>query len=346
MTAFSTLVKLVAAFVFIQITFHLLSKPLQTISEYMLLQQCCSHQNLTVKPENPCNAEISPHNTIWMLETKFTYPKPRALCGVESVTLHMPNWCIRLLITDYHEDNPNNSLANDLLRTYKNVVVSKLNPREILRNTPLENFTDPKLKSTVNYINDLSDALRASLMYKYGGIFLDLDIIAVKSFETPSDYLTRLVTGGVIGSVIIKASRPLEPVFWLTMDSGRAWYNKYAYASLMNGFATGIRNYCRSLGISVKPLNKQDRLVEKCGNFYILGANSSGMCYPYWMYEFVPSLVQKQFQQLEAENCSFLHWYQTFNKHWTLNLTEDYDFFFAQIAQKFCPKLYRSVTLF
>ena len=349
---FQTLAKTFSFFMFLQLSFYFLSKPPtfhKIISERYFPD---GFQRNLQKPGgisgklSPCDEKITANNTIWMLETKFNVTKPRPLCGVESVAIQMPEWCVRLLVISYQESDPQNNVARKLSQYYQNIEISELQPEKILHGTPLANFTSAEIQSSENYVTHLSDALRAALMYKYGGIFLDLDIIAVRPFGKPLNYITRLVSAGTISGIALKASKTKESIFWDILNSGKRLYSRDIYGSLMHGLGTGVVSYCKSLGVSIKITDKRDELVEKCGEFYILGSNSGGSYSPFWMYEVVPVEKQKQFERIKAENCSFLHWYQTYSRHFTLNLTEDYEFFFAEVAEKFCPKLYRSVNFF
>ena len=74
----------------------------------------------------------------------------------------------------------------------------------------------------------------------------------------------------------------------------------FTYASLLTSFNSAVVAYCESMGIRVRKVHNQENLIEKCGDWYVLGANAGGMCHPYQMYEDDPEKVKEQMAQLEA----------------------------------------------
>ena len=72
------------------------------------------------------------------------------------------------------------------------------------------------------------------------------------------------------------------------------------YASLLTSFNSAVVAYCESMGVRVRQVHNQENLIEKCGDWYVLGANAGGMCHPYQMYEDDPDKVKEQMAQLEA----------------------------------------------
>ena len=69
---------------------------------------------------------------------------------------------------------------------------------------------------------------------------------------------------------------------------------------MMQSFGFAVVDYCGKLGVKVRLVNHQENLTEKCGDWYVLGANAGGMCHPYRMYEDNPDKVKEQMTQLEA----------------------------------------------
>jgi hypothetical protein len=67
---------------------------------------------------------------------------------------------------------------------YPNIILMKFMPIELFRDTPLFSWWQSGLvfKSKYNLAH-ISDAARLALLWKYGGIYSDLDTITIKSFE-------------------------------------------------------------------------------------------------------------------------------------------------------------------
>jgi lactosylceramide 4-alpha-galactosyltransferase len=72
----------------------------------------------------------------------------------------------------------------DALLTYPNVNLRFLNPLEYSRGTILEDFFIHKsLENSSFPLEHTSDVLRMLTMHKYGGVYLDLDVICLLSFK-------------------------------------------------------------------------------------------------------------------------------------------------------------------
>ena len=143
-------------------------------------------------------------------------PKPsllnRPLCAVESIASQMTNSCVRFLVVDLQENDPRNRIAHELRMTKHNIRITKFNPIKLLHDTPLRGFTGEKTREIKFYYPELSDAVRFALIYKYGGTYMDSDMVAVRPLPKSANFFTRVVKGGGITSAIIKASKPFEPV--------------------------------------------------------------------------------------------------------------------------------------
>ena len=262
---------------------------------------------------SPCG--LGYENSIWLFETKFNYPTPRALCSVESLSSQMPHWCVRFLINNWeglHGNNTNKSLAIDLMTISENIRISRLDVNSLLSDTPLRDVLE-SVKKSDNYVPHLSDLLRLAVMYKYGGIYVDLDMIAIRPLETWKEkYFTRQFREGFIGSTIIKASKPFEKIFFRAMVAARRDYKRTYYPSLLNSFGKTVVSYCWKLGAGIRVMDRQDHLTEKCGDWHILGFNGNGMCHDYKLYVNDTYSVRKQFHHLNSENCTLLHCYSTY----------------------------------
>jgi len=71
------------------------------------------------------------------------------------------------------------------LRSYKNLHFVHFNEQEIYLGTSLMRLNQIKQIQFIQYltISHRSDLIRTALLYKYGGIYFDLDIIPLKSFD-------------------------------------------------------------------------------------------------------------------------------------------------------------------
>lgn len=100
----------------------------------------------------------------------------RQACSVESLALANPSLKINVLMTALNSSSP----VITILRNYPNVNVLEIEPGDLFLGTPLEHWyfsTDWRTGPYV--IEHLSDALRYTVLYLYGGYYFDLDIVTM-----------------------------------------------------------------------------------------------------------------------------------------------------------------------
>ncbi|XP_067851755.1 lactosylceramide 4-alpha-galactosyltransferase-like isoform X2 [Heptranchias perlo] len=114
-------------------------------------------------------------------------PSQLAVCAVESAARANPKKAVYFFMKEF-----NGSLvyqqpqykAIPLLSSFKNIVILPLDLKELFSNTRLAEWYEKVNPSTEKYwIHVLSDACRIALLWKYGGIYLDTDIISLKTLE-------------------------------------------------------------------------------------------------------------------------------------------------------------------
>ncbi|XP_078419589.1 lactosylceramide 4-alpha-galactosyltransferase-like [Cetorhinus maximus] len=111
-------------------------------------------------------------------------PSALALCSVESAARANPEKPIYYFMSGFSgnlSDYPNQSMTFQTLLSMKNIILLPLNLKTLFENTPLADWyqkVDPDLEQY--WIHVLSDACRLALLWKYGGIYLDTDIISLK----------------------------------------------------------------------------------------------------------------------------------------------------------------------
>lgn len=70
------------------------------------------------------------------------------------------------------------------LRTYENIRFVHFDEHDVYSGTILSRLKETKRKQIFRYfaISHMSDFIRTALLYKYGGIYFDLDVIPLKPF--------------------------------------------------------------------------------------------------------------------------------------------------------------------
>lgn len=85
-----------------------------------------------------------------------------------------------ILITKSNGIDMKYSESTDILAEYSNIHIKFLNPVEFSKGTQLEEFfAKDKMKNSSNPIEHMSDIVRVLLLNKYGGQYLDLDVLSL-----------------------------------------------------------------------------------------------------------------------------------------------------------------------
>lgn len=112
----------------------------------------------------------------------------RQACAIESAAILNPNYSIYVLYTSpgalkLQINNKNDKILQQLM-SYKNVKFKYLNFNKYLKGTPVEELHNNLLIESSNFaISHASDVLRYLTLWRYGGIYLDLDVVLLKSLE-------------------------------------------------------------------------------------------------------------------------------------------------------------------
>lgn len=119
----------------------------------------------------------------------------RMSCAVESAALLHPNWTVTLLTVQNLQQQRSPSPFFDLLKGLPNVIVSTVKPFEVLRGTPLSSWNlSGTLQSSPFRVAHLADVLRLAVLYKHGGVYLDLDVVVLRSLEDLENCVSQTPT--------------------------------------------------------------------------------------------------------------------------------------------------------
>ncbi|CAN7998178.1 unnamed protein product, partial [Ixodes hexagonus] len=120
--------------------------------------------------------------SIWFIESSGSQVlKFGQACAVESASLHNPAHAVTLLTTG--------NLAADceycrILSTLPNFRTTRADTKNVFLSSPLEAWYESKKYEQSKYpVEHLSDVLRYLTLWRHGGIYLDLDVITLKSLD-------------------------------------------------------------------------------------------------------------------------------------------------------------------
>ncbi|KAH8250125.1 hypothetical protein KR026_005638, partial [Drosophila bipectinata] len=158
----------------------------------------------------------APGKSIFFIETMYhpdvndpvRRPKlgPRQACAIESAARHNPNFQVFIMFvgSTYRPTGGRDPLA-EVVSSYANVNFRSLNIWSFAAETPLESWLERGDIFTSKYFfSHLSDFLRFMTLYRFGGIYLDMDAIVLRNLEHLPSNCVGAEDLGSINSAIIK----------------------------------------------------------------------------------------------------------------------------------------------
>ncbi|KAH7965727.1 hypothetical protein HPB49_010128 [Dermacentor silvarum] len=166
---------------------------------------------------------------IWFIETSHKRKlTAREACSIESTCRHNGDYNVHLLSTG--NISSSDCPYHRLLSRLPNFHSARLNVSVALAETPLR-ATEAALNQSVYKVVHLSDCLRYVVLWKRGGVYLDSDVIVVKSLkgirnavfyqrrkpkEVGNSILFFDKRHPVLGEIIDKCARVYNPNFRMT----------------------------------------------------------------------------------------------------------------------------------
>lgn len=141
--------------------------------------------------------QVSPlRKNIFFLETccgESMVLNPRQACSIESAAKNNPDRDVHLFVINPKKvSNESTQLIHQLL-TYPNIQISRIKADDYMKDTPLEQWYAHKPMKTSQWPNvHLSDVLRLITLWKYPGIYLDLDVVVMKYVHPPKPSLKKI----------------------------------------------------------------------------------------------------------------------------------------------------------
>ncbi|CRL04650.1 CLUMA_CG017714, isoform A [Clunio marinus] len=109
--------------------------------------------------------------------------KKRDSCCIESAALMNPDSRIRVIFVSRLKLNISEFVKS--LLNYENVAFHRINLKDVTKDTIAEEWINSEKIYNTSFIpNNISNFLRLFLLWKYGGTYLDLDVISLSSINT------------------------------------------------------------------------------------------------------------------------------------------------------------------
>ncbi|XP_065296132.1 lactosylceramide 4-alpha-galactosyltransferase-like [Dermacentor albipictus] len=223
---------------------------------------------------------------IWFLETSYRRRlKAREACSIESACRHNADYTVHLLSTG----NISSSYCpyHRLLSKLPNFRSAGLNARKELAATPLAKLhaKEGALNRSPDKVEHLSDFLRCVVLWKRGGVYLDMDVIVMKSLKGIRNSVVYENENGSVANSILFFDKK-HPVLRALIDECARVYNP------------GVWTSCGPLLMSRLP---SDAVFSRRINF-LHPSTFFGVGFPSWRILFDPSKVPAVFRAINGSH--------------------------------------------
>ncbi|XP_059486977.1 alpha-1,4-N-acetylglucosaminyltransferase-like [Neocloeon triangulifer] len=203
--------------------------------------------NLSLMLDDPSNFRSAfGQNVIFMLETSKTgVLKLRQVCALEAAASLNPHINFILAFSDLLEikakDNP---ALQELLQHSPNVKLATLDSSMAVRGTPVQDPKENKLKKDNYYIKEhTSNFLRMSLLWKLGGMYMDLDYMTLKNLSAIielKNFLTADADYNINNSLL--GFERHNPFLFKILETVRSDYDPKDHPTVVRSFNKAVMN--------------------------------------------------------------------------------------------------------
>ncbi|KAL7741844.1 hypothetical protein ACLKA6_012062 [Drosophila palustris] len=288
----------------------------------------------------------TPGRSIFFLETSCPLDPhllqltARQACAIESAALHNPNFQVFVLFAsprNQPQDESKEPLIDAIL-SYPNVQLRRLNLMRYAEGTPIEDWLkDGQLFRSSYLISHMSDLLRLITLFRFGGIYLDMDVVVLRSLEhVPLNYAGAESDTHVANGVMSLAPTGFGHLlaesclhdFLINFDGGDWGNNGPGVITRVAQTICGTKNITMML---------EDR--KRCHGFRVFDRNAFyAIKSRDWRHFFEPDFVE---ETLERTRDSYLLHVWNRNSYRT-PIKVGSSSAYAKIAQLHCPRAFKA----
>ncbi|KAM6223037.1 alpha-1,4-N-acetylglucosaminyltransferase [Rhynchocyon petersi] len=193
-----------------------------------LKSSCLFFRLPTYKSQKGLEALLGHKRSIVFLETSERMePPPLVACAVESAARIYPEQPVAFFMKALNSSTqlpPNTThAAFSLLSAIDNVFLLSLDMKRLFEDTPLFSwYTQVNTSTERNWLHVSSDASRLAIIWKYGGIYMDTDVISIRPIPEENFLAAQASkdsSNGVFGFL------PHHPFLWACMENFVEHYN-------------------------------------------------------------------------------------------------------------------------
>ncbi|XP_076225440.1 lactosylceramide 4-alpha-galactosyltransferase-like isoform X2 [Nomia melanderi] len=259
----------------------------------------------------------------------------RQACAVESAAKMNPSMNVYLFFTSPSKISNHSEQIFNQLQTYPNIKIRRIYPEEYVMGTPLEQwYKSGVLKRSQWPRNHMSDILRYLTLWKFGGIYLDLDVVVITSLEHLSNFAGaedwNHIAAGVMGFDLTPMGRRVADACIRDLKAnyrGNIWGN--------NG--PGV--ITRTLQKICSTEHIRDMSTVRCQGFRVF---SPSAFYPihYEKWKMYFEMKDKNVTMKRLEKAMIIHVWNKLSGSEPVRVNSDVPY--AVIARKHCPLVFKN----
>lgn len=321
--------KLVIAVAFL-VVFYVLKKVVLDLKSYPDIE-AGNIVNSKVQPENG--------NNIFFIESGDSSKielNSRQACAIESAALMNPHLKVFVLYASNERLNKLTLTPEvEAFWSYPNVFVNYINVNQLSIGSPMEEFIrSEKLSSSSYKVEHTADVLRFLVLWRFGGTYIDLDVIVRQRLDSFSNYAcpeSNVYINNAILNFDTGTGRNISEIFIKSLIE-----NFDGREFVTNGpvlLTSVLRKLCQ-----VIDLTKMTDLKD-CQGFHVLKRE---FCYPIiadeWKLLWDENKVEDVMDQVK--NSLVVHFWNSRSKHKKLKKSSKAAY--ISLAKQFCPKVMAS----
>ncbi|XP_065352418.1 lactosylceramide 4-alpha-galactosyltransferase-like [Cloeon dipterum] len=260
----------------------------------------------------------------------------RHVCSLEAAASLNPNVTVLLVMTQQTSQirRENNTALVRLLDEYPNIRLACVESKQLLKNTVLEEIWTTKFLHSVAPVQHLSDLVRLALLWHFGGVYMDLDVLTVRNLSLVLREANLLAADDAdhLNSCVMGFERR-HPLLQTLLEVVRAEYDPKSYSTVPTAINSAVVAY---FNLSVEEAVK----LRKWQGVRFYNSNSfSPFKYAKYLNLFYPTSINWA-DRISRSSYGVHFWGSHTNN---ILFKENSTAPFVQLARKFCPKTYPSL---
>ncbi|XP_042892332.1 alpha-1,4-N-acetylglucosaminyltransferase-like [Penaeus japonicus] len=300
----------------------------------------CPHYRRRRQRPQPLQWEPPSNYTIYFTQTSCRdVLTVREACAVESASLHHPHRPILVFLTAPDPDRDQPLLK--MILGLGNVRLAWLDLDQVFDDEKLREWHQDRqwMFSEGRTFAEVSDAVRAEMLRRFGGTFVDLDAITLRSLPSSNNWLGRLDSALV--NTAISSFVPGHPVLQSVVDNIPSSFDPYGCCSIGPNLFTRILHQECPKNVTI-PSSADPDQAERCHDVTIF---PSSYFYPIH-YGYERDQLESIFREGEGLGPAFLSKTRAFSLHLFNSLSSKRkvslsgDSVLKEVAERNCPKVF------